>query len=531
MLPSGNRESPLSLVHGWKIYGKVRMQESQDERRVIVIGSGPSGAMAALTLLQRGIPVTMLESGLDAPRGLLVRALGRTIYRKWPTYPPRDHHVASDDPEALWHHDFVPGGMSNYWTGAVPRFAPEDFTEGERLHERYRWPISYDDLRPYYERVERLLVVSGGARDVPNLPAGHVTYPRVLPRDWEPIAPHAQAFGHGFTPMPLATGTPWMLSRSAAPFNSYTVIVQKLHRFQHFRLVLGAHALRLEWSGERKRARSVVYFDRAARCERSIEGAAIVVAAGPLASAKLLLDSACADFPGGLGDTEGILGRYLHDHAHDWFQVELDRPLSRLSHTHYLTRASYQAAEPLHAAGCTFGSANPRDRLLAFTPLKTHRFGVVIFGTVVPTERNGVSPHATEKGEFGLPKLDLHIRFDDSVRETITAARERLLAVLDAAGFHAKILGEPPNPIPGWAVHYGGTVRMHRSPTYGMLNAWNRMHAIANVAVVDASSFTTGVEKNPTLTAMALATRAADRLAADLKAAQMYRASAAQVRS
>lgn len=508
------------------------MQDPQDDGRVLVIGSGPAGAMAALTLLQRGIPVTMLESGLDAPRGLLVRAMGRTIYRKWPGFAAHGHHVSSDDPEALWQHDFAPGGMSNHWTGAVPRFAPEDFTEGERLHERYRWPVSYDNLRPYYERVERLLLVSGGTRDVPNLPACHVTYPRELSRDWRRIAPHAQALGHGFAPMPLATGTPWMLSRSAAPFNSYTVIVQMLRRFAHFRLLLGAHALRIEWSGERKRAQSVVYCDRAARCERRLEGAAIIVAAGPLASTKLLLDSACTDFPGGLGDTEGILGRYLHDHAHDWFRIELSQPLSRLSHTHYLTRAPYRDAEPLHAAGCTFGGGvNKLEKALALTPLNTTRFGVTIFGTVVPLERNRVSPHPTEKDEFGLPKLDLHIRFDDDVRKTIVAARERLLAVLDAAGLRAKILGEPPNPIPGWSVHYGGTVRMHNSSTYGMLNAWNRMHAVENLVVADASSFTTGVEKNPTLTAMALAARAADRLAADLNTSQVYRTRGAQVRT
>lgn len=498
------------------------MQVPQDDQRVIVIGSGPSGAMAALTLLQRGIPVTMLESGLHMPRGLLLRARGHTLYRTWPTLPNHGSYVASENRQTMWFHDFVPGGLSNYWTGAVPRFAPEDFTEGERLHERYRWPIEYEDLRPYYERVERLLLVSGGTEDVPNLPAGWVAYPRALPRDWHSIAARAQNFGQGLVPMPLATGTPWMLSRSAAPFNSYTVIVQKLKRFPYFQLLLGAHALRLEWSGEWRKVRSVVYFDHAAGCERKIDGAAVVVAGGPLSSTKLLLNSACADFPGGLGDTEGILGRYLHDHAHDWYQIELDRPLSRLNHTHYLTRAPYQDSEPLRAASCTFGGGVTKlQKVLALMPTKTTRFGITVFGSIVPLERNSVSAHPTAKDEFGLPQLDLHIQFDDSVRPTIAAARERLLAILDAAGFQPKLLGEPPNPIPGGSVHYGGTVRMHTSPKYGMLNAWNRLHAVENVIVADASSFTTGVEKNPTLTAMALAARAADRLAMDLKALQV----------
>jgi choline dehydrogenase-like flavoprotein len=70
---------------------------------------------------------------------------------------------------------------------------------------------------------------------------------------------------------------------------------------------------------------------------------------------------------------------------------------------------------------------------------------------------------------------------------------------------------------PGTAVHFGGSVRMHHSPRFGMVDAWNRLHAVPNVLVVDPSAFTTGPEKNPTLTAMALASRASQRLAKDLR--------------
>jgi len=66
---------------------------------------------------------------------------------------------------------FALGGLSNNWTGAVPRFAPEDFTEGERLHERFRWPITYSDLTPYYEKVERSLEITADPAMYPNCPA------------------------------------------------------------------------------------------------------------------------------------------------------------------------------------------------------------------------------------------------------------------------------------------------------------------------------------------------------------------------
>jgi choline dehydrogenase-like flavoprotein len=78
--------------------------------------------------------------------------------------------------------------------------------------------------------------------------------------------------------------------------------------------------------------------------------------------------------------------------------------------------------------------------------------------------------------------------------------------------------------VPGSSFHYAGAVRMHSSFQFGVLDGWNRLHDVDNVAVVDASAFTTAVEKNPTLTAMALAARAADRLAHDLKHDALRRA-------
>jgi choline dehydrogenase-like flavoprotein len=262
-----------------------------------------------------------------------------------------------------------------------------------------------------------------------------------------------------------------------------------------------------------------LFFDRTTKSERRVAGAAVVVAAGPLNSTRLLLNSQSPDFPAGLGNTQGILGRFLHDHPKDWCTVELSRPLTRLGHAAYLTRAPHRSSEPLLAASFTFGPASPRDRILSsMTPIKTTSFGLVTFGTMIPTERSYVRLHPQEKDELGMPQLDIHIRFGDDVSRTIAAARERLLAIMKAAGYRCSIHCTLPRLVPGSSAHYGGTVRMHGSPKYGMVDGWNRLHAVNNVAVVDASTFTTGVEKNPTLTAMALAARAAERLAHDLKA-------------
>jgi choline dehydrogenase-like flavoprotein len=473
--------------------------------------------MAALTLVHHGIPVTMLESGEAMPRGMLVRAAGRNLVRKRPQVFDPKHHVASADPSAAWYHALSPGGMSSHWAGAVPRFAPDDFHDGARLDERYRWPVTYDDLAPYYERVERLLSVAAARRGVPAQPAGLVAYERHLPRAWQPIANSAEVLGHGLTPLPLAAGPDWALRRSGVGFNSYEQIVRPLERSPLFQVQLGAHALRLDWDGDRRRVTSVTYADRATGRQHRMAGAAVVVAAGPLASTKLLLDSACQDFPDGLGETEGVLGRYLHDHPYDVCTLELTRPLPGLSQSAVLTRGRYPRSSPLLAAACVLGSSSAWEKALTVTPLGSRTFGVWIFGTMVPTQHNYVRLSPDAKDEHGLPALDVHIRYDESAERNIAAARERVTTVLHAAGYPGTICSTLPRLVPGESIHYGGTVRMHRSAKYGMLNAWNRLHAIDNVAVVDASSFTTGPEKNPTLTVMAIAARAAHRLAVDLK--------------
>lgn len=494
-----------------------------DERRVIVIGSGPSGSMAALALLKQGIPVTMLESGQVLPPGLLVRVMGKNVFRRWPPFETPQGHTASGDFRTQWHNALVPGGLSNYWVGAVPRFAPHDFFEGERLHERYRWPVSYEDLAPYYAQVERLIRVVADRRDVPGLPAPCVAYEQRLPRQWQRVAASAESFGQGLTPIPIADGPPWLISRrSAAAFNSFTRIVPLLQRSPNFQLILGAHALRMEWSGERRRVDSVVYVDCSTHAEQRLAGAAVVLAAGPLASTRLLLNSTSHDFPEGLGNTSGLLGQYLHDHSQGWCVLETDRALPRFGQSAYLTRPPYRESAPLLAASCTLGRSDStrREKLLSLTFAPAHTFGVVSFGTMIPVPENYVRLDPTARDGFGLPTLDVHIRYQDEATHSVTAAQERLVAILEAAGYHCTLRDHVLKP-PGASVHYAGTVRMHSSPTHGVLNAWNRLHAVDNVVVADASCFTTGVEKNPTLTAMALAVRAGHRLAEDLKTASI----------
>lgn len=484
---------------------------------VVVIGSGPCGAMAAHQLVRSGIPVTLLESGSEDPGGFLVRVAGRTVFRRGRDTGEESVYSSSGHPETRWYRTLEPGGLSNQWTGAVPRFAPEDFSEGARLHERFRWPIDYRDLEPFYRKAESLLQVASTGQDVPQLPAGVAAHRRQLPGDWADVASVAARLGQGLTVLPLADGPDYVVARRSTAFNSYSNVVRPLSSSARFVLKRGCVALRLDWSGTRKRVEGVTYMNRSTNREERISALAVVVACGAIGSAKLLFDSACPDFPEGLGNSNGLLGRYLHDHPKEWWRIDLDRPIARLGRAAYLTRRPFTESDPLMSTSWTIGLAYENEKLRSLLPGRTSSLGVQVFGSMVPSERFYVRPHPTLKDRFGQPAVDIHLDFEPEIVENVKSARSHFADLLSEAGYRSKLQPVVPQCIPGAAIHFGGTARMHRDHRYGVTDSWSRLFDVPNVVMADASTFTTSSEKNPTLTAMALAARAADRLTRDLK--------------
>jgi choline dehydrogenase-like flavoprotein len=474
--------------------------------------------MAAHELVRKGIPVTMLESGQDIQRGALIRIAGRNLYRNLPPMSKVTGLIVTGDPETNLEYNYALGGLSNQWTGAVPRFCAEDFTAGEQIHEKYRWPVTYDELAPYYEIAERTMQITADPRGVPSLPAGYCDYEHRLPEDWQSIRHAAVKRGQGFTTMPLADGPPFLLLTRGTSFNSYSILLAQLAKQPAFQLITQAHALMLEWDAQNKQVVAAVYRDRATMSHNRVSGAAFVVACGPLNSPKLLFNSVCSDHPNGLGNDGGLLGRYLHDHPREWWAVDVDTPLTSLSPPAYLTRLPHASSDPLLASSWTLGAFGTVGKIKSRFGQKTTYFGVQVFGTMVPEEKYYVAPAKNDKDEFGFPALEVHIRFDEKVLDNMVKAREHLMQLMQDAGHKGAIREIVPTLVPGTAKHYGGAARMHASPRFGVTDGFNRLHDIPNVLVVDASCFTTGAEKNPTVTVMALAARSADRLARDLRA-------------
>jgi choline dehydrogenase-like flavoprotein len=154
--------------------------------------------------------------------------------------------------------------------------------------------------------------------------------------------------------------------------------------------------------------------------------------------------------------------------------------------------------------------------VLAGHPGHTDTLGFSVFGTMVPSAEDRVtllpgSPAGVRQN------IGYALRYPARAVEVLREACDELVAVLAEAGWAPRVEVERIEP-PGSSVHYGGTCRMHASPTYGVVDQRCRVHAAANVVVADSAVFTTGPEKNPVLTAMALAARSSQALADDLRA-------------
>jgi choline dehydrogenase-like flavoprotein len=483
---------------------------------VIVIGSGPCGAAAASRLVERGVSVTMLDAGLGAPAGLVVKAAGHTLYRRMGRkYYFADRLDPVKSPGVDWVSSLSHGGLSNYWTAAVPRFAPEDFTDGGRLDDRYVWPIAYEELVPFYEHAEGTLCVTAGDA-ISGVPSNRRTFPHRLPDDWRELLGRAVSAGHAAGALPMAKGRPWMIALRGTEFSSYHCVVRPLLSSPLFRLVSGAQVTRIRCSTATGQADGVEFVDRRCGTTQSVHGRAVVIAAGAIDSTTIVLRSTSPDFPQGIGNSAGLVGRYLHDHPREWWQVRTERPLRVLTHPVYVARSPYGASDPLFATSLTIGLAASSERLRMLYGGRTSTFGVQVFGTMVPTPDLGVTLDQTANADPVQCPPTISLRYDQRALDNLRTSRDRIRDVFASAGIDADVPGPFDEPTPGSSIHFGGTLRMHADPAFGVVDAWNRMHDVPNVVVCDSSCFTTGPEKNPTLTAMAIALRAADRLASDL---------------
>jgi choline dehydrogenase-like flavoprotein len=289
-------------------------------------------------------------------------------------------------------------------------------------------------------------------------------------------------------------------------------------RSGHLTIRYDARVDQLEWSGAGKRVEAVIVRNTRTGATDRIRCRAVILAAGAINTAKVLLQSTSNDFPHGLGNTHDVLGRYLHDHPLGKVDIEVATPIG-FHPAAYITRMPLDRTAPLYAASCLqWSGTNYLARsVLAGNPGRLTECGFNVFGTMAPLRDNFVALNSSRPSADGTPGLTLNIHHPPEAEQTLIATRDQLLALLTAAKLQPRTRLWLVDPV-GSAVHYAGTCRMHASPEFGMLDRWSRLHAVRNVMVADSAAFTTGPEKNPVLTAMALSARASQRLVDDFRA-------------
>ena len=533
-----------------------------DRADVCVVGAGPAGALTAATLARRGHDVVVLEAGPRFNRDRDEHRMERAIRPAhddlsiWEMGGERDTFTSRGR--------FYPlnaarvkgvGGSTLHWQGMVMRLHEADF---DRLApDGAAWPLSYTDLRPHYAAAETELGVAG-ASDNPFAPPREEPHPLpAFPPSYSDslFAEACERLGVTMHSVPNARASEPYEGRSACVgYGTCDPVCPSGAKY-----TADIHVREAESEGARVIDRAPVQkleLDRRGQVEaaryatpegtdRRQEARRFVLAAGGVEIPRLLLLSRSEQFPDGLANSSGLVGRYFTEHLFAGVGGRLDRR-TRQNHVGFLTSECHQFYDNPGA-----GSEGPTESIPPadgpFNPIKLEFFnyagpspveqalssdtwgddllnqlregyghsiamGGLIGQTPRPENRVTLDPSKTD--DHGNPVPAIEWSLDTRTRRTVARANEIQRAILEALGVDVQWTVGPKSTGP--AYHHMGTTRMGTDPERSVVGPDLRTHDVSNLHVASSSVFVTPGAMNPTLTIAALALKAAEEVDARL---------------
>lgn len=536
---------------------------ASDEVDFVIVGSGAAGGILAKELAGHGFKVVVLEQGPYLTEKDFVhdeiKVLQEDLLTNHPKLQPTTFRKTPEDKakqqRALVYGRLV-GGTSVHFTANFWRFHEIDFVERSKVGaipgaNLVDWPITYADLEPYYTKVEWEIGVSGLAGATPFDPPRSKPYPMPpLPVKSSGVIFERAARQLGWNPFPapMAILSQAYAGRSAcvncgfclafgcevgAKSSSLATAVRMAEKTGHCEIRPNSYVHRIEMN-DRGLATGATYFD----AQRNVvlqRAKAVIVCANGAETPRLLLLSANKQFPDGLANSSGLVGKNLMLNSAAVSVAVFDQPLndyqgfavSRVLHDFYELdheKVGFYGGGGLDARfdmtpiGFALGGLPPgsprwgKDYKSMLQNNFVRTMEIFGHGTSLAREENSFSLDTELKDAWGLPALRMTYKDHPDDIKLANWLGARSLELLDAAG--AKQKWTFPVSEQEFAVHLLGTCRMGNDAKTSVINSDHRTHDVKNLFLCDGSSMVTSGRGQPTMTIEALAFRAADRITA-----------------
>ena len=546
----------------------------------VIVGSGAAGGMAAYVMARAGMKVLVLEAGKqfdlyndfkthawpyeDPHRGRIPRSDAHNYkYGFVDGYTSHIYARLDENPYSTpgdkpfdWVRARAVGGRTLVWGRVSLRFSDYDFKA--KTHDGYGedWPIAYDDLKPYYDEVDKLIGVMGSYENLPQLPDGVFQTPQPLLCGEAILKRGVQKTGARLIPTRAGVTSqkeklPGHVQKYRASchycgncgrgcdvgamFNSPVALLEPAKLTGNLTVRPNSVVREVLMDRNTGKARGVAFVDRVSKREYEAFGKIVVLGASTLESTRIMLNSKSRFHPEGLANSSGVLGHYLHDHT--WgvsftgFAPQLKgseivnedgrpsgtyiprfRNLDKTSRqANYIRGFGYQCGSgagifPGHARLLPGLGSDFKHAVKAWHPAMIRMSG---FGEVLSRYENKVEIDPNLKDAWSIPSLKIDIAYGDNERELTKDVIECAHEMFHNAGI--ELVSENLIPsAPGHSIHEVGTARMGNDPRTSVLNKWNQAHDVKNLFVVDGSCFVSSACVNPTLSILALSMRAGE---------------------